>query len=133
MLAWHPLRLYESARVRRFRQHRPDITLMDLQMRTMSGIDAITAIRAEFPEVRIVVLRTYPRRCSGDARVQGRGARIPSQKSAAEESAVDDSSGACRRKADTTGGRRRRRGRRFLTQREIDVLLWLIAADNPSS
>jgi len=39
--------------------HRPDITLMDLQMPEMNGLDAIIAIRAEFPEARIVVLTTY--------------------------------------------------------------------------
>jgi len=38
-----------------FRKHRPDITLMDLQMPAMSGIDAISAIRREFPEARIIV------------------------------------------------------------------------------
>lgn len=46
-----------------FRAHRPDITLMDLQMPAMSGIEAITAILKEFPDARIVVLTTY----SGDA------------------------------------------------------------------
>lgn len=45
-----------------FRQHRPDITLMDLQMPEMGGVDAISAIRAEFPAARIIVLTTY----SGD-------------------------------------------------------------------
>jgi two-component system, NarL family, response regulator len=42
-----------------FRQHRPDVTLMDLRMPDMSGIQAITAIRAEFPAARIIVLTTY--------------------------------------------------------------------------
>ena len=42
-----------------FRKHRPDITLMDLQMPEMSGIDAISAIRGEFPDARIIVLTTY--------------------------------------------------------------------------
>ncbi len=42
-----------------FRKHHPDITLMDLQMPEMSGIDAIGAIRAEFPEARIIVLTTH--------------------------------------------------------------------------
>jgi DNA-binding NarL/FixJ family response regulator len=42
-----------------FRQLRPDVTLMDLQMPTMNGLAAITAIRAEFPDARIVVLTTY--------------------------------------------------------------------------
>lgn len=48
-----------------FRKHRPDITLMDLQMPGMSGIDAISAIRAEFPEARIMILTTH----AGDAQV----------------------------------------------------------------
>jgi DNA-binding NarL/FixJ family response regulator len=42
-----------------FRLHQPDITLMDLQMPVMSGIDAIIAIREEFPSARIIVLTTY--------------------------------------------------------------------------
>jgi|SRR5215469_2016761 len=45
--------------LRQFRTHRPDITLMDLQMPEMSGFDAISAIRAESPEARIIVLTTY--------------------------------------------------------------------------
>ena len=46
-----------------FRSHRPDVTLMDLQMPEMNGIDALIAIRSEFPEARIIVLTTY----AGDA------------------------------------------------------------------
>ncbi len=42
-----------------FRRHRPDVTLMDLRMPDMSGIDAINAIRAEFSAARFVVLTTY--------------------------------------------------------------------------
>jgi DNA-binding NarL/FixJ family response regulator len=42
-----------------FRQHRPDITLMDLQMPEMGGLDAIGAIHGEFPDARIIVLTTY--------------------------------------------------------------------------
>ena len=49
--------------VESFRRHRPDVTLMDLRMPDMSGIEAITAIRREFSNARIVVLTTY----SGDA------------------------------------------------------------------
>ena len=52
--------------VEQFRKHRPDVTLMDLQMPKMCGIDAINAIRAEFPEARIVVLTTY----AGDVQVK---------------------------------------------------------------
>jgi DNA-binding NarL/FixJ family response regulator len=42
-----------------FRAHRPDVTLMDLQMPGMNGIDAILAIRSEFPDARCIVLTTY--------------------------------------------------------------------------
>ena len=49
--------------VESFRRLRPDITLMDLRMPDMSGIEAIAAIRAEFPNARIIVLTTY----AGDA------------------------------------------------------------------
>src|ERR1700741_1318414 len=45
--------------VDQFRIHRPDVTLMDLQMPQMNGIDAILAIRREFPDARIIVLTTY--------------------------------------------------------------------------
>ena len=45
--------------IQQFHQHRPDITLMDLQMPEMNGLDAIIAIRGEFPEARIIVLTTY--------------------------------------------------------------------------
>jgi DNA-binding NarL/FixJ family response regulator len=49
-----------------FRSHRPDVTLMDLQMPEMSGIDAIIAIRSEFRDASIIVLTTY----AGDALAQ---------------------------------------------------------------
>jgi two-component system, NarL family, response regulator len=42
-----------------FRRHRPDVTLMDMQMPEMNGVDAMIAIREEFPSARIVVLTTY--------------------------------------------------------------------------
>lgn len=48
-----------------FRKHRPDITLMDLQMPAMSGIDAMSAIRGEFPDARIIVLTTH----AGDVQI----------------------------------------------------------------
>ncbi len=43
----------------RFREHRPDVTLMDLRLPDMNGIDAIRTIRADFPAARIIVLTTY--------------------------------------------------------------------------
>ena len=45
--------------IQQFRTHRPDITLMDLQMPEMNGLDAMIAIRGEFPDARIIVLTTY--------------------------------------------------------------------------
>ena len=51
--------------VDQFRAHRPDITLMDLQMPEMNGVEAMIAIREEFPSARIIVLTTYV----GDAQV----------------------------------------------------------------
>jgi DNA-binding NarL/FixJ family response regulator len=45
--------------VEQFRQHRPDVTLMDLRMPVMSGVEAIAAIRKEFPQARIIVLTTF--------------------------------------------------------------------------
>jgi DNA-binding NarL/FixJ family response regulator len=45
--------------IQQFHRHRPDITLMDLQMPEMNGLDAIMAIRGEDPEARIIVLTTY--------------------------------------------------------------------------
>ena len=51
--------------IQQFREHRPDVTLMDLQMPEMNGLDAIIAIRNEFQEARIIVLTTY----KGDVQV----------------------------------------------------------------
>ena len=51
--------------IEQFRRHQPDITLMDLQMPDISGIEAIIAIRGEFPDARIVVLTTYSGERSG--------------------------------------------------------------------
>ena len=64
-----------------FRAHRPDVTLMDLQMPDMNGVDAMIAIREEFPSARIIVLTTYV----GDVQVMralGAGARAYLLKSA---------------------------------------------------
>jgi DNA-binding NarL/FixJ family response regulator len=51
--------------VQQFRAHRPDITLMDLQMPEVNGLEAMITIRSEFPEARIIVLTTY----TGDVQV----------------------------------------------------------------
>jgi DNA-binding NarL/FixJ family response regulator len=49
--------------IEQYRKHQPDVTLMDLQMPQLNGIDTIVEIRKDFPEARIIVLTTY----SGDA------------------------------------------------------------------
>ena len=52
--------------IEQFRMHQPDITLMDLQMPNMGGIEAMIGIRSEFPNARIIVLTTY----TGDVQAQ---------------------------------------------------------------
>jgi DNA-binding NarL/FixJ family response regulator len=51
--------------IEQFRRHRPDVTLMDLQMPEMSGLEALSVIRAEVPDARVIVLTTY----AGDVQV----------------------------------------------------------------
>src|SRR5262252_5535950 len=51
--------------IQQFRMHQPDITLMDLQMPEMNGLEAMMGIRNEFPEARIIILTTY----TGDVHV----------------------------------------------------------------
>ena len=51
--------------IEKFRLHRPDVTLMDVELPGLNGIEAIKQIRSEFPEARIIVLTTY----TGDAKV----------------------------------------------------------------
>ncbi len=51
--------------IQQFRAHRPDVTLMDIQMPEMNGVDAMIAIRGEFPEARFIVLTTY----TGDVQI----------------------------------------------------------------
>lgn len=52
--------------IQRFREQQPDVTLMDLRLPDMSGIDAMIAIRSEFPEARIIILTTF----AGDVEIQ---------------------------------------------------------------
>src|ERR1700755_1673331 len=51
--------------IQQFRVHHPDVTLMDLQMPEMNGIDALIAIRNEFPDAKVIVLTTY----AGDTQI----------------------------------------------------------------
>jgi DNA-binding NarL/FixJ family response regulator len=55
----------DAEAIRQFKKFRPDVTLMDLQLPEMSRIEAIIAIRSEFPNARIVIFTTYP----GDVQV----------------------------------------------------------------
>jgi len=52
--------------IQQFRMHQPDVTLMDLRLPDMSGIDALIAIRSEFPDARIIMLTTF----NGDVDIQ---------------------------------------------------------------
>jgi DNA-binding NarL/FixJ family response regulator len=55
-----------SEAISQFRQHRPDVTLMDLRLPDLSGIDAMLAIRADYPDARIIMLTTF----EGDVEIQ---------------------------------------------------------------
>jgi DNA-binding NarL/FixJ family response regulator len=55
-----------SEGIQYYREHRPDVTLMDVRLPDLSGIDAMIAIRSEFPEARIVMLTTF----EGDVEIQ---------------------------------------------------------------
>ena len=52
--------------IKQYRDHKPDVTLMDLRLPDVSGIDAMIAIRAEFPNARIIILTTF----EGDVEIQ---------------------------------------------------------------
>ncbi len=52
--------------IQQYREHQPDVTLMDLRLPDLSGIDAMIAIRAQFPEARIIMLTTF----EGDVEIQ---------------------------------------------------------------
>ena len=74
--------------IQQFRAHHPDVTLMDLQMPDMGGLDAIIAIRGEFPDAHIIVLTTY----AGDVqalRALKAGARAYLLKNAMHEELLD--------------------------------------------
>jgi len=115
-----------------FRQHRPDITLMDLQMPEMDGIDATSAICSEFPGSRIIVLTTY----AGDVQVKRAlraGARAYLLKSLLRKELIETiravHAGQRRMSAEVAVEIAEHSGDELLTRREIDVVR-LIAGGN---
>jgi DNA-binding NarL/FixJ family response regulator len=115
-----------------FRRARPEITLMDLRLPDMSGISAITAIRAEFPEARIIMLTTF----EGDVEIHralAAGARSYMLKSAPLEELVDVirkvHSGRSHLPAQVAENLAGHFGSDALTEREIEVLARMAEGD----
>jgi DNA-binding NarL/FixJ family response regulator len=109
----------------RFREHQPDVTLMDLRLPDISGIDALIAIRNEFPEARIVVLTTF----DGDVEIQralAAGARGYMLKSMPPQELADAirqvHAGRKRIPSEIAAHLAEHLGDELLTQRERDVL-----------
>jgi DNA-binding NarL/FixJ family response regulator len=65
--------------IQRFRQHRPDITLMDLQMPEMNGLEAMVVIRREFPDAKIIILTTYANEAEGAIKLGARAYLLKAQ------------------------------------------------------
>ena len=65
--------------IEQFHAHRPDITLMDLRMPVMNGLEAIAAIRDEFPDARIIILVTYPGDVQGAMKLGARAYLLKTQ------------------------------------------------------
>ena len=108
-----------------FREHKPDVTLMDLRLPDMSGIDAMMAILCEFPEARIVILTTF----EGDVEIQRAleaGARGYLLKSMPPSDLLDVirqvHAGKKRIPPDVASQLAEHMGDELLTQREIEVL-----------
>jgi DNA-binding NarL/FixJ family response regulator len=118
--------------VESFRLHRPDVTLMDIQMPSFNGIEAIARIQSEFPDARIIVLTTY----TGDAQVVKAlraGARAYILKGHVHRELLETiravHAGQKRIPPDIAAELAEHAADDELTQREIDVLR-LIAAGN---
>ena len=116
--------------IEQFRAVRPDVTLMDLQLPELSGIDAITAIRGEFPAARIIVLTTY----GGDAlaeRALRAGAQAYVLKGLVRQDLMETIrvvyAGSKRISADVAAQLASHAGETGLSAREIEVLT-LVAA-----
>ncbi len=113
-----------------FRKHLPDVTLMDLRLPGMSGVAAITRIRSQFPQARIIVLTTY----DGDEdihRALDAGARGYLLKGMSGEELMDAiravHSGRSRIPAQVAERLAERMVRPALTDRELDVLREIVS------
>jgi DNA-binding NarL/FixJ family response regulator len=118
--------------IEQFRKHQPDVVLMDLQMPDMNGIDAMIAIRDEFPDARFIILTTY----AGDVQISRAlkaGARAYLLKSLLRRELLDTIravfAGQKRIPAEVAAQVADHLADDSLTSREIDVLR-LIAAGN---
>jgi DNA-binding NarL/FixJ family response regulator len=118
--------------VEQFRLHQPDVTLMDLQMDEMNGIEAIIAIRTEFPSAKIIVLTTY----AGDVLAQRAlkaGAQAYVLKGLIRKDILDTirdvSRGLKRIEPNVAADLAKHQADASLTRREIEVLS-LVAAGN---
>ena len=111
--------------IQQFRNHKPDVTLMDLRLPDMSGIDATVAIRTEFPDARIIILTTF----EGDIEIQRAleaGARGYLLKTMPPRELVDGirlvHAGKKRVPAEIAAHLAEHLGEEVLTERELDVL-----------
>ncbi|SRR5579862_824482 len=111
--------------IQRFREQTPDVTLMDLRLPDMSGIEAMIAIRSEFPDARIVILTTF----AGDVEIQralSAGARAYVLKSMPPKELVEVirqvHAGKKRIPAEIAANLAEHYADEALTQREVEVL-----------
>ena len=111
--------------VRMHREHRPDVTLMDLRLPDLSGIDAMLAIRAESPDARVIILTTF----EGDVEIQralqagARGYLLKSTPPKELAQAIRDvHAGKKRVPADVAAQLAEHMGSERLSNREIEVL-----------
>jgi DNA-binding NarL/FixJ family response regulator len=118
--------------VRQFREHHPDVTLMDVRLPDASGIDAVIAIRSEFPEARVIMLSTF----QGDVEIRralAAGARGYLLKSAAPQELLEAirqvHAGKKRIPSEVAAHLAEYLGEENLTSREVEVLR-LVAAGN---
>lgn len=119
-----------SRALHHFREYRPDVTLMDLRLPDVSGIDALIAIRAEFPEARVIMLTTF----EGDVDIQrslkagARGYLLKSMAPAELAGAIRQvHAGSKRLPPDVAAQLVEHMGEEDLTGREIEVLTHVAA------